>query len=414
MNTSSLHVLAEYHDCDAALLDDAERLRALMLAAVEAVGATVVQVVVHRFSPQGVTVLIAVEESHFSLHTWPEAAYAAADIYTCGDCDPRLALPVLRAGLSAGSDEVMEVERGAGPPGAGVKVLRHRADRGTLSPAHWVHEDQDGVAAASLSVDRLLHHSRSRFQEILLFENALYGTVLALDGVFQTSTLDEADYHELLVHPALCCVARPRRVLVIGGGDGGTAREVLRHPEVERCVMVEIDGEVVEACKQHLPAMGAWEDPRLELIIADGVRYLAEAAPGSFDVILLDGSDPVGPSAGLFDEAFYRACARALAPGGVMALQSEDYQTTAALFYEIQATLRRVFPRVHPYQGSVSLYGVGLWTWTLASVDRGPEHLDKARAEALAAEGRVYDAALHRAAFVLPLSVRRRLAALEP
>jgi len=125
MDTTSLHLLAEYHDCDLALLDDAEALRALMLQAVDAVGATLVQEVTHRFSPQGVTVVVVVEESHFSLHTWPEACYAAADVYTCGGCDPSLAHPVLMAGLGAAGAEVMVIQRGAGPLGQGMRVQSH-------------------------------------------------------------------------------------------------------------------------------------------------------------------------------------------------------------------------------------------------------------------------------------------------
>lgn len=413
MNTTSLHFLAEYHDCSSAILDDADALTALMLEAVAAVGATVVQQVTHRFSPQGVTVVIAVEESHFSMHTWPEERYAAVDVFTCGACDPRLAHPVLFSGLGSESSEVMELKRGAGRPGSAMELLRHDTEHEPPVTGPWINEEFGRAQRLALHVEQMLHQSRSRYQEIEVFTNAIFGTVLRLDGIFQTSTLDEAHYHELLVHPALCCVERPRRVLVIGGGDGGTAREVLRHPEVEACLMVEIDGDVVEACKRHLPGMGAWDDPRLDLIIGDGVRYLAEAEPDSFDAILLDGSDPVGPSKGLFGKGFYEDARRALAPGGVFALQSEAFHVTSDVFYEIQTLLQQVFPEVHPYVGSVPLYGCGHWTWTFASADRTPEQLDEARADALGREGEVYEASVHRAAFVLPLDVRRKLAALN-
>ena len=175
----------------------------------------------------------------------------------------------------------------------------------------WYYEQFENHTRLGMQVRRHLVSERSDFQKIELFEAERYGRVLALDGVYQTSELEEYFYHEMLVHPAMTSAPRIRRALVIGGGDGGTVREVLKHPEVEECVMVEIDARVVEACKAHLPAIGtAWDDPRLELRIGDGIAFVKEADTEPFDVIFLDGSDPIGPSTGLYDEAFYRGCAR--------------------------------------------------------------------------------------------------------
>ena len=167
----------------------------------------------------------------------------------------------------------------------------------------WFTEDYRGEYRTSIRVDRTLHRSESAFQTIDVFEAPYFGKVLALGGFFQTSTADEHHYHEMIVHPAMVIAPRIRRVLVIGGGDGGTAREVLRYPGVERCVMVEIDRAVVDACRAHMPELsaGAFDDPRLELRFEDGVRYVAEADVAPFDVLILDGSDPLGPSEGLFE-----------------------------------------------------------------------------------------------------------------
>src|SRR5262249_8152027 len=141
---------------------------------------------------------------------------------------------------------------------------------------------------------------------------------------YMTSVADEYHYHELLVHPALTTAPRIKRVLVVGGGDGGTVREVLRYREVERVVMCEIDQMVTEACQQHMQAFNVpWTDPRLELRFGDGVAYLNEHAGDPYDMILIDGSDPVGPAAGLIATSFYESCKRCLAPDGVLALQSE-------------------------------------------------------------------------------------------
>ena len=186
-----------------------------------------------------------------------------------------------------------------------------------------------------LKIRRVLYSGQSDHQKIEVLDTEQFGRVLVLDGVFMTSEADEYFYHEMMVHPAMTTAPRIRRVLVIGGGDGGTIREVLRHPEVESAVLVEIDGQVVEVCREHLASIGtAWDDPRLEVIIRDGVAFAREAVLESFDVILLDGCDPVGPSEGLFNESFYRGCARLLRPDGVFALQSETPVLLEDVFLE--------------------------------------------------------------------------------
>lgn len=280
-----------------------------------------------------------------------------------------------------------------------------------MAAGPWIDEVFRDRTRLGMRVARTLFDETSEVQRVRIVENEVFGRTLVLDGLFQTCEMDGHVYHEMLVHPALLAAPRCARVLVIGGGDGGTAREVLRHPEVEELVQIEIDELVVEACRAHLPSLGgpAWEDPRLDLRIGDGVAFVKDPATGSFDVILLDGSDPVGPSRGLFDEDFYRACRARLTPGGVLALQSESYFFVESLFLEIQATLRRVFPVVRPLHAPVPLYGVGAWTWTWASDAGDPREFDAGRAATLAAATRYYTPELHRAAFALPGDVTRKL-----
>ena len=271
----------------------------------------------------------------------------------------------------------------------------------------WYYEQFENHTRLGMQVKRRLVCEQSDFQKIELFEAERYGRVLALDGVYQTSELEEYFYHEMLVHPAMTSAPRIRRALVIGGGDGGTAREVLKHPEVERCVMVEIDAKVVEACKAHLPAIGtAWDDPRLSLRIGDGIAFVKEADTEPFDAIFLDGSDPIGPSTGLYDEAFYRGCARVLAPGGIFALQSESPFLMRDIFLRIQETLGRVFDRVDPYFGPAPIYGCGIWSWTCASHGVDPLAIVDARAARIEAQSRYYNRDIHRGAFAVPNDLR--------
>ena len=262
-----------------------------------------------------------------------------------------------------------------------------------------------------LKIRRMVHSAQSDYQKIEIFDTEQYGRTLALDGVLMTSEGDEFYYHEMLVHPALTTAPRIGRVLVIGGGDGGTLREVCRHPEVEKVVVVEIDRMVVEACKKHLSTIGtAWNDPRLELIFDDGVRYVREADVAPFDVILLDGSDPAGPAEGLFDEAFYRGCERLLAPSGVFALQSESPVLFREVFAEVVRTLRRIFGTARPYLGSVPIYAAGMWTWTYATHNVDPMAIIDSRAERIEAVARYYNRDIHRAAFALPGDLKKLLA----
>ena len=272
----------------------------------------------------------------------------------------------------------------------------------------WIEETFDDRTRFALRVTRRLDAIRSRFQAIEVVETEAFGRVLVLDGIFQTSERDEHVYHEMLVHPAMVTAPAVGRVLVIGGGDGGTVREVLRHPAVEHCVLVEIDCEVVETSRRYLPTIGtAWEDPRLEIVFADGVAYVRDAPRGSFDLVILDGSDPVGPSAGLFDRAFYERCRRAIAPGGLFATQSESPFLTPVLFSAIVGTLAEVFGHAAPALASVPLYAAGPWSFTLACEHPVPGPARDDRVAAVEDGCRYWSREIQQAAFVLPSDVRR-------
>jgi spermidine synthase len=275
----------------------------------------------------------------------------------------------------------------------------------------WYDEVFPGDIRFGLKVRRFLFSGQSEFQKIDVFETERFGRALALDEIYMTSEGDEYFYHEMLVQPAMCTAPSIGRVLVIGGGDGGTVREVLRHPEVESVVMVEIDRMVVEVCKEHLSTIGtAWDDPRLDLVFGDGVEYVKSADVEPYDVILLDGSDPVGPAEGLFDESFYRGCARLLRPDGVFALQSESPVLFRDVFLNIVHTLRDVFVNAYPYFGSVPIYASGMWTWTIATRTVDPMAVIDERANRVEATSRYYNRDIHRAAFAVPQEIKRALA----
>jgi spermidine synthase len=307
----------------------------------------------------------------------------------------------------------------------------------------WYDEVFEDRIRFGLRVERTVFSGKSEYQAIDIVDTKGLGRALALDGRFMTSEGDEFFYHEMLVHPSFVTAPSIARVLVIGGGDGGTVREVLRHAEVERVLLLEIDREVVELSKEHLGTIGtAWDDPRLEVRIADGIEYVktsaaarsgagsaepsdGERGPGeshstgrggaapsrfadtAYDVVLLDGTDPIGPAVGLFDEAFYRGVARMLSPRGVFVLQSESPILTRDLFFEIQDTLAKVYPRVHPYFAPVPCYAGGFWSFTFCSFEVDPLAIRDERAVAIEPSSKVYNRDYHRAVFARPSYARR-------
>jgi spermidine synthase len=266
-----------------------------------------------------------------------------------------------------------------------------------------------------LQVREVLYQRRSQYQHIAIVDTVLFGRALILNQILQTAERDEFCYHEMLVHPVMLAHPAPRKVLIIGGGDGGALRRVLEHP-VERVTMVEIDREVVDACRTYLPAIhaNAFDDPRLDLRIGDGFAYV-EARPDTFDVIIVDGPDPIGPTPGtvLFAAEFYRGLADMLNEGGVIVQQTESPMLMPAQTAATHLHLGRVLPIVRTYLTAVQSYD-GWWSFTAASRTTDPASVD---VEALARRMRergiescqYYSPEVHRGAFHLPVFLQRFL-----
>tara|TARA_Y100000589_G_scaffold68362_1_gene60013 strand:- start:786 stop:1481 length:696 start_codon:yes stop_codon:yes gene_type:complete len=230
-----------------------------------------------------------------------------------------------------------------------------------------------------------------------------------------TAERQERHYHESLVHPALCSAAAIERILVIGGGDGGTARECLRHQGVRHLDMVEIDGRVVELSKTHLAKLGGgcWNDPRFHLTVGDGIAWAADCADASYDVVIVDGSDPAGPAEGLFNRSFFEHCRRILRPGGVFATQSESPEAFRQVHVDTVRLLQEVFGHADPLYGWVPMYPSGWWSWTFAATD-GPRYRRPVpeRAAAIAAGCEIWSLRWQSGAFeAMPAFIERELAA---
>jgi len=230
----------------------------------------------------------------------------------------------------------------------------------------WIVDTIGEGFGQALPVEDILHDHHSPFQHIQVATSPRYGRMLILDDAVQTTERDEYIYHEMLVHLPLAAHPDPRRVLIIGGGDGGTLEEVLKHP-VESVTMVEIDREVIDVSRAYLPSIGgrAFDDPRTRLLIADGIAFV-ESTDERFDAVLVDSTDPKGPGLALFSAAFYRACAAVLTPSGVLAVQSGSPLYQRDLVNQVAQHLAAHFPAVAPYWAAVPSYPGTLWSFTLA------------------------------------------------
>ncbi|KSW12623.1 spermidine synthase [Pyrodictium occultum] len=278
--------------------------------------------------------------------------------------------------------------------------------------AEWTDEGE----ACIRSVKKIYAAGSTRFQEYLIAELAGIGKALVLDGKVQSSLFDEHWYHEALVHPTLLSHPCPRRVLVIGGGEGATVREVLRHSCVEHVTMVDIDKELVELAKKHLPEwhQGAFDDERLELVLEDGRKFLSETSE-RFDAVILDLVDPMegGPAALLYTLEFYKLVAGVLEPGGIVVTQASSPVLTPRVYATVRNTMASVFRIVRPYVTYVRSYN-GLWGFVAASDAVDPAALRAADVDRLIRERirgtlRFYDGATHEWMFTLPKPIRDSL-----
>mmetsp|Transcript_10139 Transcript_10139/g.30396 ORF Transcript_10139/g.30396 Transcript_10139/m.30396 type:complete len:315 (-) Transcript_10139:226-1170(-) len=265
----------------------------------------------------------------------------------------------------------------------------------------------------SLEVDEVVFRERSKFQDVCVLKTKAFGNVLVLDGVIQTTDRDEFSYQEMIVHLPLCALPSPaKKVLIVGGGDGGVAREVARHLTVDTIEQAEIDEMVPEVSKKLLPNLSlGFKDPRVALHITDGIKWVTDAEEGTYDAIIVDSSDPVGPAEVLFEEPFFRAMHRALKPGGVVCTQAESLWLHLPIIKELASMCHRVFEggSVQYAYTTIPTYPSGQIGFMICS-KAGPngEQLDSrvARQPPPQREDypalRYYNQELHAASFVLP------------
>ena len=265
----------------------------------------------------------------------------------------------------------------------------------------------------ALNVEKVIYREKTDLQDLVIFENSQFGRVMSLDGAVQTTEKDEFIYHEMFVHVPLLAHGKVRRVLIIGGGDGGAARQLMKHRNIA-VTLVDIDRTVIELSKKYMPSVsgGAFDDPRLELVIADGCKFVEET-DARWDVIIIDSTDPHGPGEVLYTEEFYRDCKTCLSEGGIVITQNgvpfvqeselrESYDRLGGLFKDVTFYLAAI----PSYVGGVMAYG-----WATDEADHRKTGLAKLAQRYIEAEleTEYYTPEIHQAAFALPLHIQKML-----
>ncbi|MHA6482051.1 polyamine aminopropyltransferase [Paenibacillus sp. strain BS8-2] len=264
----------------------------------------------------------------------------------------------------------------------------------------WYTEKQTDSFGITAKITKTYVNEQTDFQQLDMIETEEFGTMLVLDGMVMTTVKDEFVYHEMVAHPVLSTHPNPEHVLVVGGGDGGVIREVMKHPKVKKAVLVDIDGKVIEYSKKYLPSIaGELDNPRVEVLVGDGFMHIHDHK-NAYDVIMVDSTEPVGPAANLFTRGFYQGIFEALKEDGIFVAQTDNPWFKADLIQSVNRDVKEVFPIVRVYGANIPTYPSGLWTFTMGSKKYDPLQVEESSIPEL--DTKYYTPRLHGAAFVLP------------
>jgi spermidine synthase len=276
----------------------------------------------------------------------------------------------------------------------------------------WISEKWENVETR-YRIKEVLFDEKSEFQHMQIVDSISYGRMLLLDGIVQTTEKDEFFYHEMMVHPAALTHPEPKNALIIGGGDGGILREVLKYSSIEKCTIVEIDRKVIELCQKYLPGIcrDAFDDPRTDLVIADGAQFIKET-DASYDLVIIDSPDPIGPATILFSEAFYTNIHKLIAEFGIMVRQTGSVHLQVEEQKEACRLLRSIFKNTNLYAYIVPTYVGGLFSSVFCSDQIQPfditeEILDQKKLK-YGIETLYYNPTIHRGAFQIPQFLKER------
>ncbi len=393
---NGLHLIGDLTGCrcDPQLLLDGRLFEEKCVELVRASGLTIMDVRFHQFEGSGFTGTVVLAESHLAVHTWPERQGLTLDVYVCNySADNSGKARALFDSIVAYFDP--------------AEIARHEVERG----GHLILEALNETTGFYIRAARKLGEWRTQFQKMEIYETPHYGKIFRLDGYNMTSEREEFVYHENLVHPALTAHAAPKKVLVIGGGDGGSSEEALKHPSVEQVTLCEIDEDVIRVAKEHFFAVhrGAFDNPRLKVLVGDGMKFVRETHE-RFDLIALDLNDPMGPAEALYSAEFFQQCRAALAPGGALVLHIGAPVARPERVAELAQRLNGIFRIVRPYTMYIPLYGAQ-WAMAVCSDKLDPkaftaDEIDRRIEQRRLQDLKFYNGETHEGVFALPNFIR--------
>lgn len=417
------HILVEFMGCIPEVMNDVSVIEEAMVAAADIAGATVINSTFHHFSPYGVSGVVVIQESHLAIHTWPEYGYAAVDLFTCGEMDAWISFDHLKKVFGAKNYSAIEMKRGAlnllNRVDFDMASIREEA-KNHINPDKftrnvWFTDKDDNQALSLRHTGDVFFDKSSDIQRVKVIDTYAYGKTLTIDNMFMCTETDEAHYHEMISHPVMSTHQNVKNILVIGGGDGGTIRELFKYSSVESITMVEIDVNVVDASKEHLPQLAKeFGNPKLDLRIEDGIAFVNNAADKTYDLVIVDGSDPVGPAKGLFSTEFYSNTLRILKDDGILVTQGESPLFNRPTFIELNTTLKEIFgkDKVKTLLFHIPTYPSGTWSFQIAcksDLDITSAQEDFLNSNVDAKAMKYYNASVHNAAFALPNYIKEFL-----
>ncbi|SER44850.1 spermidine synthase [Nitrosomonas sp. Nm51] len=397
---NGLHLIGDLSNCrcDPLRLLDSTNFKNKCIDMVQAAGLTVMDATFKQFDDSGFTGTVVLAESHLAIHTWPENNGLTLDVYVCN----------YSADNSSKAHKLFDAIIEYFQP---VEIARHKIERGE----HTLVEPLNDATGFYITASHQIGEWHTKYQKLSIYDTPHYGKIFRLDDFNMTSEREEFIYHENLIHPALTILDAPKNVLIIGGGDGGSSEEALKHPSVEQVTMVEIDEDVISIAKEHFQAVhnGAFDDPRLRVVVDNGVRFIHETQE-KFDLIALDLNDPIGPAAALYSADFFRQCRQALKPDGLMTLHIGSPTAHPARVAEISQRLTHVFQIVRPYTVYIPLYGA-LWALAVCSDKLDPKaftpkEIDNRIESRNLQQLQFYNGDAHSGVFALPNYVRKLVA----
>jgi spermidine synthase len=407
MHALGKHLIIELYECPALVLDDVSAVEKIMSDAALFVGATIIGKMFHHFSPYGVSGVVVIQESHLAIHTWPEWGFASIDVFTCGEeIDPWNAYLFLKEHLQAVHGSAMEMRRGE------TRLLTHQdytpeQQRSNVLPSEvWLTERNEQMATSFKRQGQPLFKGRSPFQNIEVVEMQSYGKSLFLDQKIVLTENDEAAYHEMLVHLPMFEHGRAKRVLILGGGDGGALRQVCRHTDISRIVLVEMDKLVLEVSRQYLDFLSeVWLDSRLTLVVGSAESYLEKCEASAFDVLIVDAAQ--SDRSTFFSAAQYAQMHSLLAPDGILVLPTHSPSLKPEMLLENGQLLASIFEYVRPYLAHIPTYPTGLCSFLMAQ--KRPSQVQQTDIELFVEAQKLhyYNADMHQAAQVLPTFLRQ-------